>query len=161
MQERKLSIYLDTSVINFLYADDSPDYKNVTIDFFDHYLHDYHVYISEIVHTEVANTQDRKKKVNLQSAIKKYKLAVYDSLNNEIEQLASAYINKNIIPRNKVFDSFHIAFATFYEFDILLSWNFKHLANIKKQMKVNALNEMLGYTKELKLLNPMEVIYEK
>jgi hypothetical protein len=29
---KKLKIYLDTSVINFLYADDAPDLKKITIE---------------------------------------------------------------------------------------------------------------------------------
>lgn len=47
------------------------------------------------------------------------------------------------------------------EFDILLSWNFKHLANINKQEKINSLNLTLGYRKPLLLLNPMEVFDEE
>ncbi|MBT3294674.1 MAG: hypothetical protein HN919_18310 [Verrucomicrobia bacterium] len=34
---KKLRIYLDTSVINFLFADDAPDFKRVTVEFFDRY----------------------------------------------------------------------------------------------------------------------------
>ena len=55
----------------------------------------------------------------------------------------------------------HIAICTIFEFYILLSWNFKHIANIMKQMQVASVNRKEGYLKELFLLNPMEVIYEK
>jgi hypothetical protein len=41
------------------------------------------------------------------------------------------------------------------------NWNFKHLANINKQIKINVINKHNGYMKELNLLNPMEVVYEK
>jgi len=44
--------------------------------------------------------------------------------------------------------------------DILLSWNFKHLANIKKQMGVKLVNERNGYLYPLLLTTPMEVLYE-
>ena len=37
---KKLKVYLDTSVINFLFADDAPEKKEVTIDFFENYLDD-------------------------------------------------------------------------------------------------------------------------
>ncbi len=33
----KLQIYLDTSIINFLFADDAPDFKRVTVEFFEKY----------------------------------------------------------------------------------------------------------------------------
>ena len=89
------------------------------------------------------------------------KLEVYGKVNNEIEQLALIYLKQKAIPAKKIYDAFHIAFATYYEFDVLLSWNFQHLANIKKQIQVNTINKMQGYLKQLNLLNPMEVIYEK
>jgi len=38
-------------------------------------------------------------------------------------------------------DAVHVAFATYYEFDVLLSWNFKHMANIMKQTRINAFND--------------------
>jgi len=158
---RKLKIYLDTSIINFLFADDAPEYMYSTKDFFDNYLHDYHVYISEIVHVEIKKTKDKKRKNLLESAIQDYQIEVYDTLNDEIEALAGKYVKEGIIPEKKYDDALHIAFATYYEFDILLSWNFKHLANIKKQMEVNSINEREGYSKKLYLLNPLEVIYEK
>ena len=34
----KLRIYLDTSIINFLFADDAPEKKEITVDYFDKYV---------------------------------------------------------------------------------------------------------------------------
>lgn len=158
---RKLKVYLDTSIINFLFADDAVEYMRITKEFFKNYIHDYHIYISEIVHVEIKRTKDKKKKALLESAIQDYQIEVYDTLNNDIEALARKYVKERAIPETKFDDALHIAFATYYEFDILLSWNFKHLANIKKQMEINSINEREGYSKQLYLLNPLEVIYEK
>lgn len=44
--DKKLKIYLDTSVINFIYAEDAPDFREVTINFFENFLDNYDVYIS-------------------------------------------------------------------------------------------------------------------
>jgi len=82
-------------------------------------------------------------------------------LNDTITELALKYIENNIIPNSKFEDAQHIAFAVYYEFDILLSWNFKYLANINKQNLINGVNYLLGYCKQILLLNPMEVIYDK
>lgn len=158
---KKLKIYLDTSIINFLFADDSKEYKNITIDFFDNYLNEYEVYISEIVFLEINKTNDISKKNKLLNAIKKYNIEIFDAINNEIELLANKYVETGIIPENKYEDALHIAFSTYYDFDILLSWNFRHLANIKKQAQINSINKIEGYYKELNLYNPMEVMYEK
>jgi len=35
---KKTTIYLDTSIINFLYADDAPEKMAITIDFFQNYV---------------------------------------------------------------------------------------------------------------------------
>jgi len=158
---KKLKIYLDTSVINFLFADDAPMYQQITKDFFNHYLNEYEVYISEIVYVEIQKTKNTVIKDRLLSIIKEYDIEIYDNLYPEIELLARLYVSSGIIPQQKLADALHIAYATYYEFDILLSWNFKHLANIKKQMAINAINESQGYSKKLFLTNPMEVTFEK
>jgi len=48
---KKLSLYLDTSVINFLYADDAPEKQAMTCEFFEDYIKTvyYYIYISPIV----------------------------------------------------------------------------------------------------------------
>ena len=74
--ERKLKIYLDTSVINFLFADDAPDLKKITIDFFDNYVDNYQAEISEIVLTEIGRTTNSIKKEQLFEAINYYKIPV-------------------------------------------------------------------------------------
>jgi hypothetical protein len=159
--EKKLKIYLDTSVINFLFADDAPDLKKVTINFFENNLTLFNVEISEILIAEISRTNDETKRQLLFSAIEKYNLKIKNSVTDEMSKFANNYIEAGIIPKNKFEDALHISFATFFEFDILLSWNFKHLANINKQMLINSVNLKYGFNKQLLLLNPMDVVYEK
>ncbi len=158
---KKLKIYLDTSVINFLFSEQSPEKKVITIEFFENYLNDYDVYISDIVLAEINRTTVIEKRNLLLDAITRYNIEIYDVITNEIIDLANNYITAGIIPESKTEDARHIAFATIYEFDILLSWNFRHLANVNKQRLINGLNLQFGYLKQILLLNPMEVIYEK
>ena len=72
---RKLKLYLDTSVINFLFADDAPELQKITIAFFNNFVQEnkYDVYISEITNLEISRTTDTKKKDDLYSIIKKEK----------------------------------------------------------------------------------------
>ena len=60
-------IYLDTSVINFLFADDSLERKQITIDFFDNFIATgvYRTYISGFVIDEISQTTNQKKKIKL------------------------------------------------------------------------------------------------
>ena len=159
--EKKLKIYLDTSIINFLFANDAPEKKDVTVEFFENYLTDYDVYISENVLVEINKTSNIDKKINLLKIIKEYKLKPFNILNDDILLLANKYIEAGILSEKKFDDAIHIAFASYYEFDILLSWNFKDIANVKKQISVDIVNKQNGFMKTLLLLNPYEVIYEK
>ncbi len=162
---RELKIYLDTSVINFLYADDAPEKKEVTIEFFEEYVKKgvYDVFISPIVIDEINRTKDERKKVKLLEAVKFYGVKILDISEEkaEVEKLARVYIEKGIIPKRKIEDALHIAITTVYEMDIFLSWNYKHLANINKERKIMAVNILEGYTKPFRIITPMEVIYEE
>lgn len=159
---RKLRIYLDTTIINFVIADDAPHFQAMTIEFFEKYLHDYDVFISDVLLMEIDRTTNQKRKQQLLDIVKQYPFNVLRVLRDEaVLSLAQKYMKENIIPADEEEDALHIAVATLFEMDILLSWNFKHLANIKKQILVNAINEREGYVRTLNLLNPMEVLYEK
>jgi hypothetical protein len=50
----------------------------------------------------------------------------------------------------------HAAVATAFEIDALISWNLKHLANLRKMEMINGVNLKEGYTKKLELITPME-----
>ena len=69
---KKPKIYLDTSVINFLFADDTPDFKKVTIDFIENYFSEYEVYISDVVLLEINKTNDENKRQKLLQVIDDY-----------------------------------------------------------------------------------------
>jgi hypothetical protein len=156
-----LKIYLDTSVINFLFAEDAPDFKRVTIDFFEHYVRRkvYHVYVSEVVIREIEQTSDANQKERLLNVIAEYDLRVLP-LTDEANKLALLYLAERILPEKKMDDARHIALTTVNQIDILLSWNFKHLANFNKQLAVKVINEREGYFYPMLLTNPMEVLYE-
>lgn len=63
----------------------------------------------------------------------------------------------NVLPQKSVFDAYHIAFASVNELDFIVSWNLKHIANVQRQEKVQAINILNGYTKSIQMITPMEV----
>ena len=77
--------------------------------------------------------------------------------NLEIERLADLYLAQGIIPAKKREDALHVAHATVHGLDILLSWNFKHLANVRREGLIAAENQREGYPHALRLLSPLEV----
>lgn len=162
---KKPTVYLDTSVINFLYADDAPEKMAITIDFFQNYVKKgiYETYISPLVIDEINKTTDAKKRLKLLKIINDYKLKVIDisPFTKEIESLTNLYIVHKIIPEKKLEDALHLAISTIFDIDIFLSWNYKHLANVNKERKIMSVNLLEGYTKSFKMVTPMEVVYEE
>ncbi len=161
---KTLKIYLDTSVINFLFADDAPEKKEITLEFFNNFVSPqlYDVYVSNVVTAEIEATKDIEKKNKLLSVFDEYPIKfVSIQTSDEIDELVTQYINNKVIPENKIADASHIAISVINQMDILLSWNFRHLANINKERKVNIINLQNNYH-QLRIITPMEVIdYEK
>jgi hypothetical protein len=163
----KLKVYLDTSIINFLYTDDSPGYRKATEVFFDDIVakNKIEACISNVVIDEINKTENKKHRDKLLGTFEKYAniqtLVAEDEIINDIGFLGESYIKNGIIPKKKTADSLHIAYSTVFQMDILLSWNFKHLANINKEQKIIILNKTLGYNYPFRMANPLEVYFEE
>jgi predicted nucleic acid-binding protein len=155
---KKLRLYLETSVWNFYFADDSPDKKEITVDFFNNAAH-YEIYISEIVLLEIEKAENAKKRDLLSLIAEKRPIML--ELNQEILSLAGEYLTDGVIPENKREDAIHAAVASFYEIDALISWNYRHLANLIKSEKINGINIRNGYRKTIEIVTPMEVYYDE
>ena len=82
----------------------------------------------------------------------------YYELNEDAINLSRKYIEEDIIPANKREDARHLAIAKIYEVDALISWNFKHLANLNKEKLVHIVNLKEGYNYPLRLTTPLEVM---
>ena len=153
---KQLRIYLDTSVVNFLFAEDAPDFRRVTEDFFAVHAQKYELFASEVVILEILRDPNSQHRQKLLDALRRYPIAMLPS-NLEIERLADQYLALGIIPATKREDALHVAHATVHGLDILLSWNFKHLANVRREGLIAAVNQQQGYRHALRLLSPLEV----
>ena len=160
---RKLKIYLDTSVVNFISADDAPEKQDATLDFLKNHINKYDVYYSDILDFEVNRTPDPLRKDFLLGTLKQFPFKYLDmrSRFEEIEELANGYLKAGLIPKSKRNDALHIAICTIFGFDVLMSWNYKHMANINKQIQINLFNADKGHPKTLYLLTPYEVYHER
>ena len=107
-----------------------------------------------MVIAEIEKTKSGDKKQLLLEVIEKYSLRIL-ILDETSDALANVYLRKRLSTPKKLEDAQHIAIATYNQMDILLSWNFKHLSNIQKQIGVKIINEKEGYFYPLILTNPM------
>lgn len=157
---KKLQLYLETSVWNFVFADDAPEKKEITLKFFDKIKKgEYEIFISDVVIEEIGRASGEKRSLIL-NVIKNYK-PIKLIINEEVVELAKYYISEGILPQEKFEDSTHAAIATIFEMDALISWNLRHLANLKKMEMINGVNMKKGYYKRLELITPMEVSDEE
>jgi len=154
---RKLRLYLETSVWNFYFADDAPEKRDITKEFFESVKQGrYDIFISQTVLNEIDGA-DEGKKNQLMQLIKDHQPQELD-ITQEATDLSKEYISQKVIPEAKVEDALHAAISTVYEMDALVSWNNRHLANLRKMEKINGVNLKEGYTKHLEIVTPMEVI---
>ena len=64
----------------------------------------------------------------------------------EVEELAQAYLARKIVPFEYVDDARHVALCSVVRVDYLVSWNFRHLANARREAGFNAVNLLQGYS---------------
>jgi predicted nucleic acid-binding protein len=75
----------------------------------------------------------------------------------EVKRLAKAYIDDGVVGKTSMNDCMHIAAATVYRADMLVSWNFKHIVNIQRIKGYNDINVKFEYP-ILEIRNPTEVL---
>lgn len=80
-------------------------------------------------------------------------------LTEEVEYYANRYLIEGIVPPTNPGDALHLAFATAYEIEILVTWNFKHLANAFVRRRLRTVNSFLGLSTPT-IFTPEELLGE-
>lgn len=80
-------------------------------------------------------------------------------LTDEAESLAQAYLVAGIVTPKYVDDARHIAIATSNGLPLVVSWNFRHLANLKREAGFNSVNLLQGYP-QLRIITPLQLLNE-
>jgi len=151
---KKLRVYLDTTIFNFVFADDAPVERDLTRKFFSQISH-FDVFISDIVIEEIAECPAPKRQ-KMMDLIEKYNIQEL-SLDEASRQLAIKYIKEGIIPAKYQDDALHIAIASVNEMDLLLSWNFQHIVKLKTKRESVGVNMLMGY-RSIEIYTPREVV---
>lgn len=74
-------------------------------------------------------------------------------------ELATAvtYVRHKIMPVNPLADALHLAIASHHECDVLVTWNYHHLANPNKLDRISRLNEEMGLSVP-RILTPKQLL---
>jgi predicted nucleic acid-binding protein len=151
------SIYIETTICNFYFADDAPDKQQDTLTLFQEIKEGkYAAYTSFAVLDEINKTSQAQKREDMLALIKEYDIGVLED-DSEADALADIYVREGIIPSKYRDDALHIAVATIAEMNIILSWNFQHIVKLKTRNMVNAINLREGY-RTIEICSPREVI---
>ena len=140
----KRKIYIETSVISYLTALPSKTilgaaHQQITQSWWEA-RNRYELFISELVLRECA-AGDSPAAENRLDVLADLPLLVIDE--NALN-IASDLVKNGIIPSKAAEDALHIAIATVYGVDYLLTWNCRHIANPEIQRGISAFLEQKG-----------------
>jgi len=77
-------------------------------------------------------------------------------VNEEVRELADAYLQAGVLERASASDALHVAAASVAGAELILSWNFKRIVNFDRIKGFNGVNVMNGYPL-MTILCPLEV----
>jgi len=137
----KLSLYLETSVIGAYLDNGDPLRRDLTIRWFEHELSEYSSYSSILVQREIERIAEphRTGYLKIIEPLKRLELT------EEVAILAEGYISRGIFHRKFMADAVHVALASFHKIDYLVTWDFGHIANVRKQARLRLFNTTAGF----------------
>lgn len=148
MQRQRL--YIDTSVFGGFYDD---EFSEFTIPLFDRINSaEFILLFSTVTQDELENAPE-----SVRNLVKQLKIDDTEFLEttDEVVDLATEYIEEKVVGQTSFVDCLHIALATIYRADYLISWNFKHIVNVLRIRGYNAINIKNGY-KILEIRSPRD-----
>lgn len=144
-------IYVDTSVIGGCLDSEFQEYSNKLFEMFGNGKAI--IVLSDLTLLELKEAPEKVRALlsNISEDDKEYV-----ELTEEANVLALQYIDSGVVESRKKIDAQHIAIATVGRVDVLVSWNFKHIVNLRRIHGFNSVNMRLGYPL-LEIRTPQEV----
>lgn len=142
-----MRIYIESTIPSYLVARPARDLlqaarQQTSKDWWDLKRHQHELFTSEIVLAEISEGE---------AAMAQQRLEVMDGIKTlrvteDTEALTRRILESGLLPLAADRDAAHIALATIYEMDILLSWNCRHIANASIQARLRRLAGQMGLT---------------
>ncbi|MDR0822425.1 MAG: hypothetical protein LBN20_01415, partial [Endomicrobium sp.] len=119
---------------------------------------DYEICISDIVIAEIERCKEPKYSFMLSKLFEiKYVKVIH---NIDSDELAKLYAESKGLPPKSKDDARHIAIATVNNCNAIVSWNFKHIVNLRAMTVVESVNLQSGYS-SLRILSPTMLLKEE
>ncbi|MCA1815436.1 MAG: type II toxin-antitoxin system VapC family toxin [Acidobacteria bacterium] len=137
----KQSLYLETSVVGAYLDNGEPFRRDLTIRWWERELTDYRAVVSPLVERELERVPEPHRTGYLKLIAPLEQLA----LSEEAAILAEGYVTRGIFHRKYIGDALHVALASVHKIDYLVTWNFGHLANVRRQARIRLFNTAAGF----------------
>ena len=144
-------VYVDTSVIGGCFDVDFATWSNGLVKDFSR--GHFKPVVSELVGVEIEMAPEKVREKYAEILAHGAEIL---HITDEVLDLVTAYRKHKILGQKYENDRIHIALATVYGVDILVSWNFKHIVHFDKIRMFNEVNQKIGY-KPIAIYSPREV----
>lgn len=152
-------IYIETTIPSFYFEKrtepEMVSRMHWTRKWWQEYKDDYELVTSEAVLDEIRKGDFDAKNDILDLLAELPILLIQDS----IIEITKTYILQKLMPRDPAGDALHLAVASYYNCNYLLTWNCKHLANANKFNHITKINSELKLQSPL-IVTPLELLNE-
>lgn len=153
----KPRVYVETSVISYLTARPSRDvivlaHQEITRQWWESGRGEVHVVISDFVEQEAAagNPIAAKERMSVVTLLERI------DIDHRVDVLAKELLAKGALPALATYDALHLAVCAVNQIDILVTWNCKHIANVRMYALMERVCTSLGYTAP-RICTPIEL----
>jgi predicted nucleic acid-binding protein len=151
------TIYLETTMFNFPFVDDAPEYREDTLKLFEAIESGkFKPFTSDYVIQELNNTPAEEQRERMKALVPAYGVTVIP-ISAEIRRLANIYIAEGVIPKRFVTDALHLATTTVAGLEYIVSLNLRHIVKNKTIVQTKVINVREGY-KQVLIHTPKEVL---
>lgn len=146
-EERKLRVYCETSFWSFLNGRPTPlahiaVKQAATLQWWQEIAPKCEIYVSQYVNAEAVGGNPQR--AEMRKASLKGTAAV-DGMTSDVKELANRLMFEHAVPDSEATDAAHIATASVYGMDILLTWNCRHMANLVTLPKTASIIAKAGF----------------
>ena len=141
------TVYIETSIIGYLTARSASDVifqarQKLTKLWWEDQRASYDLFVSQFVIDEVSAGDASAARDRLDAIDG---IPLLDASLPDVDRLADLLIDQHLLPRKAKTDAQHIAVATFFGVDYLLTWNCKHIANADRLPGIYSTLRNQGY----------------
>lgn len=156
-----MRIYIESTIPSYVVARPARDLlqaarQQLSRDWWDMQRERHELFISQVVLDEIAFGEKSMAQLRLELLQSVPLLPVTD----EVKEFAAEVLASGLLPATADRDASHIALASAYEMDMLLSWSRRHIANAAIQARLRKLADASGFTLPV-ICTPEELLEDK